>query len=138
MAFKATRRLDFADCDLSGIAFFPMYFRHLVGVVEEFFAELGAPWPALMREQKIGTPTAHLNANFASPAVHGETLTFSVLVEHVGRASLKLRHEVSCGERALWQARHTLVATSLETHRSIPWPDALRQALLERNRRDMP
>lgn len=130
MPFTTTRRLEFSDCDPSGIAFFPMYFRHLVGVLEEFFAELGAPWPALMREQKIGTPTVSLNTDFVSPAFHGEVLTFSVFVEHVGRSSLKLRHDVSCGERMLWRAEHTLVATSLETHRSMKWPDSIHQALI--------
>jgi 4-hydroxybenzoyl-CoA thioesterase len=113
-----------------------MYFRHLVGVLEEFFAAMGAPWPALMRERRIGTPTVSIAADFANPAFHGETLRFAVVVEHVGRSSLRLRHEVSCDGRALWRARQTLVATSLETHRAIAWPGDLRAALLARREGD--
>lgn len=137
MPFTATRRLEFADCDPSGIAFFPMYFRHLVGVLEEFFCTLGAPWPSLMREQRIGTPTVHLDAEFVSPSFHGDVLTFSIFVEKVGSASLKLRHEVAADGRLLWRAQQVLVATSLETHRALPWPEPLRQALFERQKRNL-
>ena len=44
MSFRTSRPLRFGDCDPSGIAYFPSYLNILVGVLEEFFAEIGAPW----------------------------------------------------------------------------------------------
>jgi len=33
-------------------------------------------------------------------------------------------------DRLLWTAEQRLVATSLETHRAIAWPDDIRDALM--------
>ncbi|PZO78058.1 MAG: 4-hydroxybenzoyl-CoA thioesterase [Mesorhizobium amorphae] len=132
MSFSVTRPLRFGDCDPSGIAYFPSYLNILVGVVEEFFASLGAPWPRLTTEERIGTPTIRLDCTFKSPGMHGMEMLFTIHVRAVGRTSLDLFHEVSHEGQLLWSAEQRLVATSLETHKSCPWPDALRQALSAR------
>ncbi len=131
MTFRTTRPLRFGDCDPSGIAYFPAYFDLLVGVVEEFFASLGAAWPTLIGERRIGTPTAKLEVGFVAPGFHGDRLDFTLRVTSVGRSSLDLATEVKAGERLLWQARQVLVATSLDTHRSRAWPDDIRAALTQ-------
>ena len=127
--FRTSRPLRFGDCDPSGIAYFPSYMNILVGVVEEFFATLGAPWKTLFGEQRIGTPTVRLDITFLNPGLHGDLLDFAIIVRGVGRSSLDLEHQVSAAGKVLWTARQTLVATSLETHKSQPWPDELRAAL---------
>lgn len=132
MSFSATRRLSFGDCDPSGIAYFPSYLHILVGVLEEFFATLGFPWPELINDRKIGTPTVTLDLRFVRPGLHGVMLHFTLRVRAVGRASLDLDHTVANGGETLWTAKQRLVATSLETHRSCPWPDDLRATLLAR------
>lgn len=129
MAFRATRILAFGDCDPSGIAYFPAYLDRLSGVVEEFFAHVGAPWSVLIKDRRIGTPTVKLDVTFERPSIYGDLLTFDLDVFKIGRASLDLRHAISTGERALWRAEQRLVATSLETHRAIPWPDDVRRLL---------
>lgn len=131
-AFRAQRILRFGDCDPSGIAYFPAYFHHLVGVVEEFFSANGVPWPALFSERRIGTPTVGLDVTFSAPGMHGDVLDWEVRVVKVGRSSLTLHHGVSRDGTPLWAATQVLVATTLETHRSIAWPDDLR-AMLTRN-----
>ncbi len=129
MAFTTTRQLRFGDCDPSGIAYFPAYFNHLVGVVEEFFGSVGAPWPELFHGQRIGTPTVKLDVTFGAPGFHGDQLDWTLRVMHVGNSSLTLSHVIHRGTTELWRATQVLVATSLETHRSHPWPDAVRAAL---------
>jgi 4-hydroxybenzoyl-CoA thioesterase len=131
MAFQTARTLRFGDCDPSGIAYFPAYFDILVGVVEEFFASLGAPWPTLIGKRRIGTPTAKLDVTFTAPAFHGDRLDFTVMVGAVGRSSLELATAVEVAGRRVWSARQVLVATSLETHRSCAWPDQIRSALVD-------
>lgn len=129
MTFTTSRRLDFGACDPSGIAYFPAYLDLLVGVLEEFFGHIGAPWPALMGERRIGTPTVKLDLGFARPGFHGDMLEFRLTVRRVGRSSLDLSHEVSSNGVVLWFAEQTIVATSLETHASCAWPDDVRAAL---------
>ena len=128
--FKTTRTLSFGDCDPAGIAYFPHYFHHLNTVNEEFFGKLGAPWTRTIHQDRIGFPTAQLNARFVNVGLHGDVLEWTVFVRRIGRASLDLDHEICARGHILWQASQTLVATSLDTHKPIPWPDALRGAFL--------
>jgi 4-hydroxybenzoyl-CoA thioesterase len=124
------RELRFGDCDPSGIAYFPSYLNILNGVVEEFWAVIGFPWPGLIMVRKIGVPTVHLTCDFSRPSVFGDLLTFELLVCRVGRASLHLMHVVSGPDGMRWRARQIVAATSLATHHAIPWPDDIRNALL--------
>lgn len=130
--FVTTRVLRFGDCDPSGIAYFPAYFHHLVGVVEEFFGSIGVPWPALIAKQRIGTPTVKLDASFGAPGFHGDTLEWTLRVQRLGNSSLTLEHSVRRGDVDLWSASQVIVATSLDTNRSVPWPAPIRAALTPR------
>ena len=129
-AFTTTRTLTFGDCDPSGIAYFPSYLHLMVGVMEAFFADIGHPWPAMVAERRIGTPTVALNLQFESPGFHGDELEFHLDVVKVGRSSLDLRHRVERAGEVLWRADQRIVATSLETHKAIAWPDDVRAALV--------
>jgi 4-hydroxybenzoyl-CoA thioesterase len=129
MAFRTSRLLRFGDCDPSGIAYFPSYLNMLVGVLEDFFASFGVPWNALYAERRIGTPTVRLDLTFVHPGRHGDMLDFELSVRQVGRSSLELEHHIFSAETLLWTASHTVVATSLDDHKSRPWPDDIRAAL---------
>jgi 4-hydroxybenzoyl-CoA thioesterase len=131
MAFITTRRLNFGDCDPSGIAYFPSYLNILVGVYEEFFEAMGFAWPQLINERKLGFPTVTLDLTFKSPALHGEMMDFSISVIRIGNSSLDLQHTVTTGDRLLWTARQRLVVTSHETKKAVSWPDDMRLALNE-------
>ncbi|MET3277616.1 acyl-CoA thioesterase FadM [Bradyrhizobium japonicum] len=78
--FSFDRELRFGDCDPSGIAYFPSYLNILNGVVEEFWAEIGFPWPELITVRKIGTPTVHLTCDFSRPSMFGDRLTFGLRI----------------------------------------------------------
>jgi 4-hydroxybenzoyl-CoA thioesterase len=130
LTFRTSRRLNFGDCDPSGIAYFPSYLHILVGVLEEFFQELGAGWPGMIAERRIGVPTVRLDLTFKKPGFHGNTLNFEVFVAGVGTTSLDLEHAVSCDGQVLWTAIHRVVATSLESHKACPWPDDIKAALI--------
>jgi 4-hydroxybenzoyl-CoA thioesterase len=127
--FSFDRELRFGDCDPSGIAYFPSYLNILNGVVEEFWAAIGFPWPGLIMVRKIGTPTVHLTCDFSRPSMFGDLLTFKLRIGRVGGASLHLEHVVSGADGIRWRARQILAATSLVDHRAISWPDDVRAAL---------
>src|SRR5215471_8208181 len=117
------------DREPSGIAYFPSYLNILNGVVEEFWAKIGFPWPELITVRKIGTPTVHLTCDFSRPSKFGDLLTFSLRIGKVGGSSLDLAHVVSGADGMRWRARQILAATSLVDHHAIPWPDDVRAAL---------
>lgn len=129
-SFSFDRALRFGDCDPSGIAYFPSYLNILNGVVEEFWATVGFPWPKLITVRRIGTPTVHLACDFSRPSKFGDRLAFSLRIVKVGRASLQLAHVVTGPDGERWRARQILAATSLIDHHAIPWPDDVRAALL--------
>ncbi len=131
MAYTTSRRLNFGDCDPSGIAYFPSYLNILVGVCEEFFGSLGAPWPDMITDRKIGVPTVTLDVAFRSPGYHGDMMDFTVKVIRIGNSSADLEYEVRVGHRLLWTAKQRLVATSHETHKALPWPHDMRAALTQ-------
>ncbi|MCJ8519972.1 4-hydroxybenzoyl-CoA thioesterase [Pseudorhizobium tarimense] len=129
MAFTTTRRLNFGDCDPSGIAYFPSYLNILVGVYEEFFGVIGFPWPELIKQRRLGLPTVTLHLTFNNPGLHGDLMEFEVTVVRLGRTSVDLDHVVKAEGRTLWLAQQRLVLTSHDTTKAIPWPDDIREAL---------
>lgn len=130
--YRTTRPLRFGDCDPSGIAYFPAYFNILVGVVEEFFADIGAPWPTLFRTRKFGVPTVKFDVTYTAPGMHGDVLEWELRVMRVGRSSLTLHHAISRGGTPLWNATQVLVLTTIDSPHAVPWPDDIRTALTSR------
>lgn len=127
--FETLRTLRFGDCDPAGIAYFPFYFHFLNGVHEEWWTRLGFPWRLLIQERRIGLPTVQLDSKFLAPGFMGDTMTFVLEVSHLGSRSMTLEFDVFRDETKLWKATQTIVATSLDTHKSIPWPEDMLAAL---------
>ncbi|WP_230970867.1 acyl-CoA thioesterase [Nitrogeniibacter aestuarii] len=128
--FVAERLIRFSHCDPAGIVFFPRYFELLNGVVEDWWAHIGKPWTETVSERRMGTPTAQIDTTFVAPSHFGETVRFELSVTHVGNSSLHLTHRIvgpDGGERVRFEQR--MVATSLDTHRPMPWPEDIRQAI---------
>ena len=129
MPFTQSKSLRFGDCDLTGIAYHPAYFGMLVDVNEAMFASFGVTWKELMFERRIGLPTVTLNVTFVAPSTYGDVLDFAVHVRAIGRASLDLETVVSVRGQTIWTVKQRIVATSLENHKSQPWPDDVRAGL---------
>lgn len=136
MPFTISKPLRFGDCDLTGIAYHPAYLSMLVDVVEALFTAVGTPWQNLMFEERLGVPTVTLNLVFSKPARYGDVLDFSVHVLAVGRSSLDLETVVAVRGETIWIANQRLIMTSLDDHKSRPWPDHLRTAFQELKHRN--
>ncbi len=128
--FRTTRTLRFGDCDVSGTAYFPAYLNILNGVNEGFWSHIGFPWHRIIWEERWATPTVHIECDFSSPSFFGDELEFELTVLRVGRSSVTIRHRISCAGSDRWGCTQVLVASDLDRHRSIPWPEGVRQALL--------
>lgn len=129
MPFRISKPLRFGDCDLTGIAYHPAYLGMLVDVNEAMFASFGITWKQIMFERRIGLPTVSMVLEFKRPAVYGDVLDFAVTVKAVGRSSLDLETSVSVADHVIWTVEQRIVATSLEDHKSTPWPDDIRAGL---------
>lgn len=129
MPFRMSKPLRFGDCDLTGIAYHPAYLSMLVDVNEAMFASFGITWREIMFERRIGLPTVTMNLEFKRPSTYGDVLDFAVHVRALGRSSLDLETVVCVREEVIWTVRQRIVATSLNDHRSTPWPDDLRAGL---------
>jgi 4-hydroxybenzoyl-CoA thioesterase len=92
---------------------------------------MGHPWKVLFGERRIGLPTVRFEVDFRAPAFLEDELRFALTVKRIGSKSVELDHVVQRGMTMLWHCAQTLVVTSLETHRSITWPDDLRTVLVK-------
>jgi 4-hydroxybenzoyl-CoA thioesterase len=129
-AWRGDQKVRFSHCDPAGIVYFARYFDLMNGAVEDFFSEaLGLSYAEFIGPRRVGLGYGHVEADFARVAAMGEILTFAILVERIGNASLALAVHAYRGEEPILTMRSVIVTTSLVEHRAIPIPDDLRAAL---------
>ena len=128
--FERQQRVRFAHCDPAGIIFFPQYCVMLNELVEDWFDRgLRIPYAGFIAERKLGLPTVRLECEFTAVSRMGDVLTQKLSVRRAGRSSLTLDIEFRCLDELRLQATQVLVCTSLQTHRSQPLPDDVRDAV---------
>ncbi|MEK7348444.1 MAG: acyl-CoA thioesterase [Candidatus Eisenbacteria bacterium] len=95
MSFSFTTPVRFQDVDAAGVLFFGRVYDYLHLAYEEFWVSggvdrayffAGAPWVV---------PIAHSEADYKAPIRHGDTITVTIDVVKVGRASFELRYGVT-------------------------------------------
>jgi 4-hydroxybenzoyl-CoA thioesterase len=130
-AFRRERLIRFSDCDPAGIVFYPQYFVMFNGLVEDWVnEELGLGYHKLVAEQRVGLPTVRLEADFRAVSRLGDRVILGLSVERLGTRSLTLDlHCFDHQDETRMRMRQVIVTTSLETHRAIEIPAALRDAI---------
>ena len=128
--FQREQLVRFGHCDPAGIVFYPRYFEMLNELIEDWFATgLGLPLDRLIGQRRLGVPTAQLDTRFLRVSRHGDRLMQRIHLERLGRSSLGLRIAFDGDDGPRVEFTQVLVCTSLDTHRSQPFPDDLRAAL---------
>ncbi len=128
--FSQTIPVRFSHCDPAGIVFFPQYFVLLNGVVEDWFTEgLGINYAHLIGQRLVGLPTVSLHCDFSAPSFMGDSITFQLQVERVGKRSITLNVECLGADGPRLKLRQVLVTTSLSKHQSIDIPNDVLDAL---------
>lgn len=129
-AWRGDQAIRFSHCDPAGIVYFARYFDLMNAAMEDFFAQaLGLSYAAFIGPRRVGLGYGRVEADFVRVATMGETLTFAILVERIGNASLALAVHAWRGEEPILTMHPVIVTTSLVEHRAIPIPDDLRAAL---------
>ncbi|MDL9998541.1 thioesterase family protein [Variovorax sp. J22P240] len=130
--FRRERLIRFSDCDPAGIVFYPQYFVMFNGLVEDWVnEELGIGYHKLIAEQRIGLPTVRLEADFRAVSRLGDRVILGLTVERLGSRSLTLG--LHCFDRegeTRMRMHQVLVTTSLDSHRAVEIPAALREAIM--------
>jgi 4-hydroxybenzoyl-CoA thioesterase len=127
--FTTSILVRFADLDAAGIAYYPRLVNFLHEAFEDFFSgHVGRPYPEVFAEG-LACPTVKLEMEFLSPVHYGDHVDVGVVVEHIGRTSVRLRYEGSVKGGPVFRARNTVVMVDMPAFRSTPVPDWLRQRL---------
>ena len=129
MRYRRRVPVEFNHCDPAGIVFYPRYFEMLNSTIENFFADvLAYSFARIHVEENCAVPTAHIDATFRAPSRLGEILDFVLVIEAVGRSSVRLAQRVSAGGQDRLQCTSTLVWVGPDG-RAAPWPDVIRMKL---------
>ncbi len=127
--FQTQILVRFGDLDPAGIAYYPNLVNYLHEAFEDFFrGHVGRPYPELYREG-LGFPTVKLEVEYHRPVQYGDHVDVAVVVEHVGRSSVRLRYEASVQGRPVFTGRNVVVTVNLKTFETLPVPDWLRERL---------
>ena len=94
-SFVYEMQVPFGDCDPAGIVYFPRFFDYFHRTMEQWFeGALGIAYYEVVREQKIGFPTVHTEADFRIPSQFGDRLQIELTVSRLGKKSFTLAYRV--------------------------------------------
>ncbi len=129
--WSTTTTIRFGQCDPAGIVYTPNFFDIFNVVVEEWYGDaLGIDYYDVIRNRRTGLGYVNALADFFLPCKMGDEIEVAVDVGRIGNTSFGLvLHAFVEGREAL-RGKFTVVTTSLESHRPIPIPEDLRQALI--------
>jgi acyl-CoA thioester hydrolase len=128
MPFHTTRRVEFSDTDMAGIAHFSCFFRYMEEAEHAFLRSLGLSVIMHDEEGPYGWPRVGASCDYQGPAKFEDVLDITVRVAHKGTKSLAYHFEITHQGRAVATGRLTAVLCRLkhgERPRSIPIPDWL-------------
>jgi 4-hydroxybenzoyl-CoA thioesterase len=127
--FTTSILVRFGDLDAAGIAYYPNLVNFLHEALEDFFVgHVGRSYPEVFGGG-LASPTVKVEMEFLSPVRYGDQVRIGVVVEHIGRTSLRVRYEGSVEGRPVFLARNTMVIVDMKTFRPTSIPDWLRTRL---------
>ena len=128
-AWSTTLTVRFSDCDPAGIVYTPRFIDMANAVIEDlFFARLRINYHKLIRDG-VGLGYKSVDTDFFRPALMGDRLTFTPLIEHIGRTSVIFSIHCVREIEEVMRCRLVMITTSLSTHNAISIPVPLKEAL---------
>jgi len=129
-SWSTPRTVRFSDCDPAGIVYTPCFIDMVNGVIEDFFVQrLRISYHGLMRDEHVGLGYASVDTDFFKPALMGERLHFTPLVERIGRTSIIFSVHCIRDVHEIMRCRLVMVTTALATHQPISIPAPMRDTL---------
>ena len=128
--FTTERRIRFSHCDPAGIVYFVNFFDMVSGVVEDWFGEaIGFTFSEMHLHRRVGFPIVNTGCEFFRPCHLGDLLVLELSVLKLGRSSIEFSIRGQVGGEEKFRARHKVAMMSLDTLKSLPIPDDLRERI---------
>lgn len=126
--YKTQVRLH--DTDAAGILFFANQFSIVHDAYELLLEKFGFGFPAMLKGGKYFLPIVHAESDYKARLSVGDKIAISIKVGHIGRTSFSFEYAIRNSRKALvGTARTVHVTIDGKTHRKIPLPKKLRDAL---------
>ncbi|WP_026700087.1 acyl-CoA thioesterase [Salibacterium aidingense] len=127
MAYKWEIKVRASETDGLGHVSNISYFIYLEEARIELFRELNGSmdlenWPFIL---------ASASCDYVQQAYFDEVLQISTTVQHIGRSSFTLHHEITCERGVIARGRSVVVHFDFEAQKSAPLPETWRSILSE-------
>ena len=134
--FEWTRRVEFGDTDMAGIAHFSNFFRYMEAAETAFLKSRGLSVAWAEGEKRYGFPRVKASCDYLSPARFDDVLTVRVSVERIGAKSVAYKFEfsnngkdVALGHMTAVYCRGVMGSDGQHQIESLLIPEALRERL---------
>jgi acyl-CoA thioester hydrolase len=130
--FRTTRRVEFVDTDMAGIAHFSNFFRWMESAEAEFLRARGLTFKLPWEGQELGFPRVSAACDYFKPVYFEDVLEIAVRVENVGRKSVTYGFEFTRGGEVLARGRVSCVCCLVRADNrleSVEIPASLRARL---------
>lgn len=131
--FRTTRRVEFVDTDMAGIAHFTSFFRWMESAETEYLRTRGVTVNFPKDSERYGFPRVHASCDYLRPVKFEDVVEIEVGIENLGRKSITYSHEFRHNGAVVARGRITAVfIRELADHaiESVEIPDWLREKLL--------
>ena len=125
-------RVRWAEVDRQDVVFNGHYFLYFDVAVAEYWRAIGFNYPQDLVD-KFGTDiyAVSASAEYHASATYDEMLDIGCRAARLGRTSLQLALGVWRGTEHLTSGELVYVNADPKTRKSVPWPEAVRQAILK-------
>src|SRR5262249_12305511 len=130
--FLTSRRVEFVDTDMAGIAHFSNFFRWMEAAERDFLQARGLSFKGVFDGAEIGLPRVAAQGGYLKPVRLDGVLDLAVRLENVGRKSLTYGFAFSVAGVAVARGRLSCVCCRIVPGRpleGVEIPAALRAAL---------
>ena len=132
MAFTSIQKIRFDDVDGAGIVYYPQFFHICHAAFEDFF-DTAAPfgYPELVRNQRLGFPTVHLDSTFKAPLAYGDVAVVELTVKDLGKTSVTFGYDIRRKRDGVlcFQAEIKTVLVDVDSLKPVPLSEEFRSIL---------
>jgi YbgC/YbaW family acyl-CoA thioester hydrolase len=105
--FRTTRRVEFCDTDMAGIAHFANFFRWMEAAEVDFLRARGLSVKLEWEGRLLGFPRVSATCDFMKPARFQDLLEITVTIERIGAKSVTYACEFTCNGDVLARGKVT-------------------------------
>lgn len=117
--FHYSRRVEFADTDMAGIAHFTSLLRYMEEAEHAFLRHAGIGVVEHTPQGTISWPRVQIQCEFQNPARFGELLDIAVTVEEIGDKKIAYRFVARRGEVRIATGRTVAVCCRVDDRAAI-------------------